>query len=412
MTGNRGGGLIREDGTVLNEADRLTLLRSPFQEQKTVELNNVIELKSIYGITYRDVTSSTGSGAVSHNGSEFKLTTSASTGDRAVLESAERGRYVPGFAAEAGIGVRTSSTTLPSTGQEEKWGMFDDSNGFYFGRSSTGLLLGRISDGTDNKIGRSDWTGDPVDGTGPSGLELDVSGGHIFQIDFSWYGYGSIDYKIMMRDKDNYQRPVTLHRENVKGEPSVPNPNLPIRAELTRGGGSSNSLFVSGRKYAVVGEFDPNRRKTSERRISTTGITSTGFKPVISFRRKANVTNGAQFEAASVKVADFAAIGDVDMVWQVRTGATLSASSNFGTPSEHTASETAVESETTSTGLTGGDVIDSGLLSGGSKQETSFGSGDPIDFDFRRRNPVTLAVQATTGSGELRSAVFTVREEF
>lgn len=416
--GSRTGRMLRQDDSVFNEADHWSLLTSVFQEMKTVELTNIIEIKSIYGISeLRDVTTSTGSGSVSHTGDEFKLSTSGSTGDRAVFETAETGRYVPGYGAEAGIGIRTASTELPGAGQEERWGYFDDNDGAYFGRSSTGLFVEVVRGTSRTRIGRSDWNGDQLDGSGdesnPSARELKTDRGHIYQIDFSWYGYGTLEFKAMVASTRGRQEPVTLHRHEPDGRTSIRNPNLPVRAELTRGGSTAHELFVSGRKFALQGPYIPNRRRTSDRRTSRTGLESTGdFVPLVSFRRKASSTGAAQFQETSVKVGQLDVIADTDMYWQIRANGTLS-SSAWATPSDHTAAETAVEAETSSTGISGGQIIDQGLISGGSKNNTqNFTEGDPLDFDFIRREPVSLCVRPTTGSGAVTSCVFDVREEW
>jgi hypothetical protein len=79
-----------------------------FGEMRIVSKTSVIDLKSVFGISQlRDTVTTTGSGSVTNTVGNpgFTLTTT-SANDTAVLQSAERGRYVAGFAAQCGIACR------------------------------------------------------------------------------------------------------------------------------------------------------------------------------------------------------------------------------------------------------------------------------------------------------------------
>ena len=80
---------------------------SQFSELRVSQRTPLIELTSSYGLSdLRDIVTVTGTGSVGSNNSEFQLTTIASGTDSAILQSSERGNYEPGYAAEAGIGIR------------------------------------------------------------------------------------------------------------------------------------------------------------------------------------------------------------------------------------------------------------------------------------------------------------------
>jgi len=79
---------------------------SPFDEQIITERTPLITLTSISPLsTLRNVTT----GTPAHTGSEYLL----EADDR--IESADIGRYVPGFGAQAGLAVRVAT---PPTGDE------------------------------------------------------------------------------------------------------------------------------------------------------------------------------------------------------------------------------------------------------------------------------------------------------
>ena len=80
---------------------------SQFNELRVARKFPIVELTSVYGVSVlRDVVTTTGAGTVTNTSTEYNVSTTASGADSAILESAMRGRYEPGFAGEAGIGVR------------------------------------------------------------------------------------------------------------------------------------------------------------------------------------------------------------------------------------------------------------------------------------------------------------------
>jgi hypothetical protein len=86
-----------------------------------------------------------------------------------------------------------------------------------------------ISTTIDTKYARSTWF-DPMDGTGPSGYNLDLSRMQMFYIDYSWYGAGSIRWGF--RGKDGA---VTychqVQNNNVQYEAFMRSGNLPSHYE-------------------------------------------------------------------------------------------------------------------------------------------------------------------------------------
>ena len=118
----------------------------------------------------RDAVTTTGGGTVTNDATEYILSNTASGAASAILESVLRGRYEPGFAGEAGIGVRIP--TLPTGNQLGRWGLFDSQNGAFFGVNSTEVFVAVRRAGTDLIFPQSTWNVDRLDGTGPSGATL------------------------------------------------------------------------------------------------------------------------------------------------------------------------------------------------------------------------------------------------
>tara|TARA_B100001013_G_scaffold80600_2_gene43550 strand:+ start:91534 stop:99069 length:7536 start_codon:yes stop_codon:yes gene_type:complete len=87
----------------------------------------------------------------------------------------------------------------------------------------------------DKKTKQSDWNLDKVDGTGPSGYDLDVSKMQMVGIQMSWYGAGFIDY--MTRGGDgNFIFCHRMRNSNVNTEAYMRTGNQPVRYEVTNEG--------------------------------------------------------------------------------------------------------------------------------------------------------------------------------
>jgi hypothetical protein len=70
-------------------------------------------------------------------------------------------------------------------------------NSYASGSSPNGGYIMSVT--TDTRYPRSTWF-DPMDGTGPSGYNLDLSRMQMFYIDYSWYGAGSIRWGFRGKD--------------------------------------------------------------------------------------------------------------------------------------------------------------------------------------------------------------------
>ena len=375
------------------------------------ERTPIFDLKSIYGISQlRDAISVT-SATITNNGTEYLLQTDATTGAIATLDSAERGRYIAGSAGEAGIAVRLPSNTTGS--QEASWGYFDDQNGAFFGQDAGGLFISLLRGSVEQvKVYQDDWNVDPVNGTGPSGLNIELAAGNIYQVVYSWYGYGTIEWRVVLGPTPTPQNVVVVHRYRPNDETSMTDPNLPVRARVRNGvsTAASFSLYVAGRQYGIQGKYDPQRRITSQYVLSLSSGIGTTFRPVISFRRKADFPVVGRVNSASVKIQGFDIISTADLLYQVRFNPALTGAS-WQTPTDTSASETAVESDVTATALSGGELIYEGLVIGASLFSRAVSTQDELDLDLNNVQPVTYTVRTVSGSGTI-TMVFRVREEW
>jgi len=87
-----------------------------------------------------------------------------------------------------------------------------------------------ISETIDTKTPQSQWNIDKLDGTGPSGMNMDLSKMQMWYIDYSWYGAGFIRYGVRGQNGDV----IYCHKvvnNNVNTEAYMRSGNLPARYE-------------------------------------------------------------------------------------------------------------------------------------------------------------------------------------
>ena len=89
----------------------------------------------------------------------------------------------------------------------------------------------------DKKTKQEDFNLDRLDGTGPSGYDIDIAKMQMIGIQYSWYGAGFIDF--MLRGQDgNFIFAHRMRNSNVNTEAFMRSGNLPVRYEVANEGPS------------------------------------------------------------------------------------------------------------------------------------------------------------------------------
>jgi len=89
----------------------------------------------------------------------------------------------------------------------------------------------------DKKTKQQDFNLDKLDGTGPSGYDIDIAKMQMIGIQYSWYGAGFIDF--MLRGADgNFIFAHRMRNSNVNTEAFMRSGNLPVRYEVSNEGPS------------------------------------------------------------------------------------------------------------------------------------------------------------------------------
>lgn len=386
--------------------DRYTV----FDEARVAGKTPIIELNAIYGLSgLRDDQQTSGTGAVTSTPSEFRVRHQAA-GDFARLASSSRGRYQPGTIGEVGLGIRLSA--IPTNGDfEAVWGLFDmglsgGSNteniqdGMVFGIDGTGKFIAVYDGGTEvAKIYSENWNGRDAKG-------FDLTDGVIFQIDYLYYGYGTIVFKYIESNSSNQETRV-LHTYNVTGGTTVENTNLQVGGYVKSSNSTDDfSLYIGGRQYNVVGNYKPNKRINTARN-SGVSTTTTEFTPIVSVRKKSSRRKIAS------ELDGFNILSTTDAYVQIRLNSTLTGAT-FGSLDEQPDSDTGLEQDTSATAIntaTGTKLYEGIVAGGANKQSTSLTSLDNLPLDTPDEGVITLSAKAIDTGGEV-DGILQIQEIF
>jgi hypothetical protein len=400
-----------------------------FDELSTEEHNLVLDINAIYPLSeLRDDWQN-----VTDTPSEYQLSTTADTNDAASLETVQRGEYTAGFQCQGGIGVRVPQQ--PTGDTTMRWGYYEVDafgsplNGFYFGADEDGVFVARAANGNVEKVYQDSWNRDKLSEDyplNPSEKTLDLADGLVFRIDFTYYGYGPIEMKVLMDDDDDDQYGdavvATAHTFHVKNATSTQNTNLPMRADVASDGTNNDALdlYVGGRQFSVVGKRSNNKR-TSWHYLDTLGVDDTKWHHAMSFKLKDGTDIGStDFTQVLAEVRRFYADTDNNAYkWQIRRGTTPD-NPAWETPESHAdkPDETAFKVDTQSADVedgSGNDTgvnIDGGMLKEGGNNESQV-SQEEIDGEVVNGEVVSLLFRAKpTTSGSVSEVLFKLGERW
>lgn len=232
-------------------------------------------------------TSTSGGASAYHlpNQSSVQLAVGTGNGDRIYRQTRKYIRYQPG---KSQLVDMTGTLGASIANVRRRIGYYDDQNGIFFEQSSGSVfVVGRsFSSGSviDTKTSQSSWNVDKMDGTGQSGIVLDLSKSQIFSFDLEWLGVGRVRHKFVI---DGLRW--TIHESlysNVSACAYMTTANLPLRYEIDNIGNTAASSGLVQICAAVVSEGGVDERGVvlSATNGSTLVSVSTILRPVLSIR--------------------------------------------------------------------------------------------------------------------------------
>jgi|688.fasta_scaffold305982_2 hypothetical protein len=164
----------------------------------------------------------------------------SSNGDDVIRQSRTYITYQPGKSLLIlCTGVLNANSNISSI--TSRIGYFDNQNGIFFkclGNSTLSIVLRSYTSGSvvDSEISQSNWNIDKMNGTGISGITLNVSYAQIFIIDLEWLGVGRVRVGIIVDGKIYYAH--QFLNANSIGTTYMTRGSLPIRYQISSTSGA------------------------------------------------------------------------------------------------------------------------------------------------------------------------------
>jgi hypothetical protein len=202
--------------------------------------------------------------------------------------------YVPGRSSGLSGAYRLSNLT---PGIRYRWGLFDENNGAFIEVNGNEMYCVVRSNTTgsvvDNSVPRSLWNEDKLDGSGRSGIILDLTKQQLPYIEYEWYGAGEVKYYFVIDGRKRLVH-VASHANHISTV-YCRTPFLPIRAEVKNltGATEGGTLHFGSVSHVSEGEGD-RRGQVANIASPITGYTLTTadtFYPVFSGRLKSTTLN-------------------------------------------------------------------------------------------------------------------------
>ena len=315
---------------------------------------------------YRDnglwVTGVTGSGstaAFNPNQGLVDLTIGVTSGNHVYRETTKVFPYQPGKSLQI---MSSFTMNSPKSGLRQRTGYFGSANGFYVELDGSDIYLVKrssVSGSTVNtRIAQSNWNGDTLNGSGQSGITLDISKTQLLWMDLEWLGAGSVRMGFVIDGVFIICH--TFHQANVGVGTYMTTATLPLRYEIENTS-TTESQSTMKQICSTVISFGGYELYGSQQGINTPigtsyTLASRGvYYPVISLRLKSTSVDAVVIMTALSLLAD--TTGE-KYNWQVVASAVTSGGSWISA-----GPDSAVEYNLTATSATNGRILASGFFS-------------------------------------------------
>jgi len=366
---------------------------------------------------YRDnnlwSTLSANGGSVSFNASQglMELNVTNTAGASAIRETTKVFSYQPGKSL---LVMNTFVMASSATNLRQRVGYFGDQNGIYFQLDDGDISIVKRSLVTgsivESVVSRSNWNGDKLDGTGSSGIVLDITKAQILWMDFEWLGVGTVRVGFCINGQFIVCH--SFHHANILDSTYITTASLPLRYEITNKAATSGSKTLKQICSTVISEGGYELRGlqqavsipiTAPRSFAVAGT----FYPIITIRLK---NSPDRLDAIAILTA-LSILGQgngINYNWQVKANGVTTGGSwvDAGVDS-------AVEYNITGTSYAGGRILASGFLNSSNQGSPNLDILKEALFKFQlERNNLTktpfeltliAATDTSNGSGMFAS---------
>lgn len=319
------------------------------------------------------------------------LTVGTASGDKIIRETTKVFSYQPGKS----LLVMSTFVMAPTkTGLRQRVGYFGASNGFYLEQNGSSVSFVRRSaiSGLTDSVTQANWNQDPLNGTGPSGITLDLSKAQILYMDIEWLGVGTCRLGFII---DGVFVPAhNFNHANLITSTYITTASLPLRYEIENVAGTDSSSTMKQICSTVISEGGYELRGLQQaigtdiltpRTLTTAGT----LYPVISIRLKSTRLDGIVILTA---LSIMGITNNANYQWRVvATGTTT------GGAWVSAGASSAVEYNITGTATSGGRILGSGYFQGSNQGSSTIDILKEALFSFQlERNTFTATAYELT----------------
>ena len=343
---------------------------------------------------YRDnnlwSTLSANGGSVSFNPSQglMELNVTNTAGASAIRETTKVFSYQPGKSL---LVMNTFVMASSATNLRQRVGYFGDQNGIYFqlddGNISMverSLVTGSV---TESVVSRSNWNGDKLDGTGSSGIVLDITKAQILWMDIEWLGLGTVRVGFIINGQFIVCH--SFHHANIIDSTYITTASLPLRYEITNKAATGGSKTLKQICSTVISEGGYELRGLQQAasipiNAPRTFAAANTYYPIVSIRLKSSPN---KLDAIVILTA-LSLLGDGDNKnynWRVVASGTTT-----GGTWVDAGIDSSVEYNISGTSFAGGRILASGYVSSNNQSSPSVDILKEALFKFQlERNSFT-----------------------
>ena len=320
----------------------------------------------------------------------INISIGTTAGCSAIRETTKVFSYQPGKSL---LVLNTFVMNAPKTNLRQRVGYFGADNGMYLqvsgiGSTSVSFVERSLSIGTETIVPQTEWNIDKLDGTGISGLTLDITKAQILWMDIEWLGLGTVRVGFVINGQFIHCH--SFHHANIIQSTYITTASLPLRYEIANTGITTSSSTLKQVCSTVISEGGYELRGLQQ--AVETPITAPvdlptpagTYYPVLSIRLKSSPN---RLDAIVILTAlSLMGIGNGPLYnWQVRASATTT-----GGTWVSAGADSAVEYKIDGGTVSGGRILASGFFSSNNQSQASVDILKEALFKFQlERNGLT-----------------------
>ena len=195
-----------------------------------------------------------GSGSFNQNQGLVEMNVTNASGSFVTRETTKTFAYQPGKSL---LNLNTFVMSPAKTGLRQRVGYFGADNGMYLelNDSTLSFVERSLVNGlpvTETRVSQANWNGDKLDGTGVSGITLDITKAQILWMDIEWLGLGSVRMGFVINGK--FILCHTFHHANIIDSTYITTACLPLRYEIANTAATSGPSKLKQICSSVISE--------------------------------------------------------------------------------------------------------------------------------------------------------------